>query len=114
MAYKLVFALNLSFKGVKMKEIKTKIKGRNVQRIVVTPNDKYGIAMIAYFKNSLNGQNVQRLAVKDKQKVQLWFDEKSESYILQILDFRIANVLSHYNCFLKKYDILIKDKIAHL
>ena len=70
--------------------------------------------MIAYFKNSLNGQNVERLAVVDESKVQLFFDQKAESYVLQLLDFSIDCVEEHYQKFVRKYDILIKDKIAHL
>lgn len=97
-----------------MENIKFLIDGRKVQQIKVGICDKYGVAMIAYFKNSLNGQNVERLAVVNKSKVQLFFDEKTESYILQLLDFSIGRVEEHYQKFVRKYDILIKDKIAHL
>ena len=97
-----------------MENIKYLINGRKVQQIKVGIGDKYGVAMIAYFKNSLNGQNVQRLAVGDKSKVQLFFDQKTESYILQLMDFSLSCVEEHYQKFIKKYDILIKDKIAHL
>ena len=97
-----------------MENIKFLIDGRKVQHIKVGIGDKNGVAMIAYFRNSLNGQNVQRLAVADKSKVQLFFDQKTESYILQLLDFSIASVEEHYQKFVRKYDILIKDKIAHL
>lgn len=97
-----------------MENIKFLIDGRRVQRIKVGIGDKYGVAMIAYFKNSLNGENVERLAVVDKSKVQLFFDQKTESYILQLLDFSIGCIEEHYQKFTRKYDILIKDKIAHL
>lgn len=97
-----------------MENIKLLIDGRKVQHIKVGIGDKYGVAMIAYLKNSLNGQNVQRLAVVDKSKVQLFFDQKTESYVLQLLDFSVSCVEEHYLKFIKKYDILIKDKISHL
>lgn len=97
-----------------MENIKFLINGRKVQRIKVGIGDKYGVAMIAYFKNSMNGRNVKRLAVVDASKVQLFFDQKTENYILQLLDFSIACVEEHYQKFIKKYDILIKDKISHL
>ena len=97
-----------------MENIKFLIDGRRVQHIKVGVGDKYGIAMIAYFKNSMNGQNVERLAVVDKSKVQLFFDQKAEGYILQLLDFSIDCVDEHYQTFVRKYDILIKDKIARL
>lgn len=97
-----------------MENIKFLVDGRKVQHIKVGIGDKYGVAMIAYFKNSLNGQNVERLAVTDESKVQLFFDEKSESYILQLLDFSIGCIEEHYQKFISKYDVLIKDKIAHL
>ena len=97
-----------------MENIKFLIDGRRVQRIKVGIGDKYGVAMIAYFKNSMNGQNVEKLAVVDKLKVQLFFDRKTESYILQLLDFSIGCIKEHYQKFTRKYDILIKDKIAHL
>ena len=97
-----------------MENIKFLLDGRRVQRIKVGIGDKYGLAMIAYFKNSLNGQNVERLAVVDKSKVQLFFDQKAESYVLQLLDFSIDCVEKHYQKFIRKYDILIKDKIAQL
>ncbi|MFH1897084.1 MAG: hypothetical protein ABH886_02415 [Candidatus Desantisbacteria bacterium] len=97
-----------------MENIKFLIDGRRVQHIKVGIGDKYGLAMIAYFKNSLNGQNVERLGVVDKSKVQLFFDQKTEGYILQLLDFSIGCVEEHYQKFIRKYDILIKDKIAHL
>ena len=97
-----------------MEIIKFLVDGRKVQHIKVGLGDKYGVAMIAYFKNSLNGQNVEKLAVVDKSKVQLFFDQKIESYILQVLDFSIGCVEEHYQKFVRKYDTLIKDKIAHL
>lgn len=97
-----------------MENIKFLIDGKEVQHIKVGIGDKYGVAMIAYFKNSLNGQNVQRLAVADKSKVQLFFDQKTESYVLQLLGFSIGLVEEHYQKFIKKYDVLIKDKISHL
>lgn len=97
-----------------MENIKFFVDGRKVQHIKVGIGDKYGVAMIAYFKNSLNGKNVEKLAVVDKSKVQLFFDQKIESYTLQLLDFSIACVEEHYQKFVRKYDTLIKDKIAHL
>ena len=89
---------------------------KNIQWIIVKKSDKYGIAMLAYFKNSLNGQNVGKLTVKNPQSVQLFYNHISNMYILQILRFRIAeeSILKNYNNFKKKYDILIKDKISHL
>ena len=90
------------------------VDGRKVQHIKVGVGDKYGVAMIAYFKNSMNGLNVKRLEVVDKSKVQLFFDQKTESYVFQLLDFSIGCVEEHYRKFISKYDILIKDKIAHL
>ena len=86
-----------------MENIKFLIDGRRVQRIKVGIGDKNGIAMIAYFKNSLNGQNVERLAVVDESKVQLFFDQKTESYILQLLDFSIACVEEHYQRFISRW-----------
>ena len=97
-----------------MENIRFLVDGRRVQHIKVGIGDKNGVAMIAYFKNSLNGQNVKRLAVVDKSKVQLLFDRKAESYVLQLLDFSIGCVEEHYQKFVRKYDILIKDRIAHL
>ena len=97
-----------------MENIKFLIDGRRFQQIKVGIGDKYGVAMIAYFKNSLNGQNVQKLAVVDKSKVQLFFDQKTESYVLQLLDFSVGCVEEHYQKFVRKYDVLIKDKISHL
>ena len=97
-----------------MENIKFLIDNRRVQQIKVGIGDKYGVAMIAYFKNSLNGQNVESLAVIDKSKVQLFFDRKAESYVLQLLDFSIDCIEEHYQKFIRKYDILIKDEIAHL
>ena len=97
-----------------MENIKFLIDGRRVQHIKIGIGDKYGVAMIAYFKNSLNGQNVQRLDVADKSKVQLFFDQKTESYVLQLLDFSISCVEEHYQKFVRKYDVLIEDKIANL
>ena len=97
-----------------MENIKFLVDGRKIQHIKVGIGDKYGIAMIAYFKNSMNGQNVEKLAVVDKSKVQLFFDHKTESYTLQLLDFSISCVEEHYQKFNRKYDILIKDKISHL
>ena len=97
-----------------MENIKFLIDGRRVQQIKVGIGDKYGVAMVAYFKNSLNGQNVERLAVVDKSKVQLFFDQKAESYVLQLLDFSIDCVEEQYQEFIRKYGILIKDKIARL
>ena len=96
-----------------MKSIKFLYKGRNIQRIEVGIGDKYGIAMLAYFKNSMNGENVEKLELVDKKKVSLFYDKKMESYILQILDFNIANVEKHYLNFRKKYNVLIKDPICH-
>jgi len=97
-----------------MENIKFLIDGRKVQHIKVGIGDKYGVAMIAYFKNSMNGQNVEKLGVVNKSKVQLFFDQKTESYVLQLLDFSIDCVEEHYQKFVRKYDILVKDKIAHL
>jgi len=97
-----------------VENIKFLLDGRRVQHIKVGIGDKYGLAMLAYFKNSLNGQNVERLAVVNQSKVQLFFDQKAENYILQVLDFSISCVEEHYQKFVRKYDILIRDKIARL
>jgi len=105
---------NQTVKENGMENIKFLVDGRKVQRIKVGVGDKYGVAMIAYFKNSMNGLNVKRLEVVDKSKVQLFFDQKTESYVFQLLDFSIGCVEEHYQKFISKYDILIKDKIAHL
>lgn len=88
----------------------------NIQLIIVDAKDKYGVAMLAYFKNSLGGQNVQRLEIKDKQQVQLIYNRLNDTYVLQILKFRIAKegILDNYKNFKEKYDILIKDKISHI
>ncbi len=93
-----------------------KTRSENIQFIIVNSNDKYGIATIAYFKNSLGGQNVKRLAVKDNQQVQLFYNRINKTYTLQILKFSIAkeSILKNYTNFKKKYDILIKDKICHI
>jgi len=101
---------------MKIIQIEGKIRDKNIQKIIVNKNDKYGVAMIAYFKNSMNGQNVKRLAVKNENDVQLYFDRINGVYILQILKFSIAkeSIIKNYNNFKNKYDVLIKDKIAHL
>lgn len=93
-----------------------KTRDGNIQKIIVKADDKYGVAMIAYFKNSLNGQNVKRLCIKNSQDVQLYFNRVNNTYILQILKFSIAkeSIIDNYNNFKQKYDILIKDKISHL
>lgn len=101
---------------MKIIKIDGKTRDENIQRIIVNQNDKYGIAMIAYFKNSLNGHNVERLAVKNKADVQLWYDREASIYILQIRKFSIDQrcIVGNYKNFQKKYDILIKDKISQL
>lgn len=93
-----------------------KTRDSNVQLIIVNENDKYGIAMVAYFKNSLGGQNVNKLAVKNEQQVQLFYDRINKTYTLQILKFSIGKncVIGNYNNFKKKYDTLIQDKISHI
>lgn len=88
---------------------------RNTQWIIVKKSDKYGVAMLAYFKNSLNGKYL-HIKTKNPAQVTLFYHYISETYILQILKFRIAeeNIVKNYYNFKKKYDILIKDKISHL
>lgn len=95
---------------------KGKTREENIQLIIVSKADKYGVAMLAYFKNSLNGQNVDRLAVKDAKQIQLFYNRVSETYTLQILKFNIDRecILKNYNNFKEKYNILIKDKICHI
>lgn len=101
---------------MKIIQIEGKTRDKNIQHIIVNKSDKYGVAMIAYFKNSLNGQNVQKLAIKNKNDVQLWYSREKNQYVLQILKFSIAKecIIKNYNNFKNKYDILIKDKISHL
>ena len=93
-----------------------KTRDENIQLIIVKDSDKFGVAMIAYFKNSLGGQNVRRLGVKDNNQVQLYHNRINNTYTLQILKFSIANecILSQYKHFKEKYNILIKDKISHI
>lgn len=93
-----------------------KTRNENIQLIIVDKNDKYGIAMLAYFKNSLGGQNVNKLAVKDDKLVQLYFNRINNTYTLQVLKFRIAkeSILKNYQNFKQKYDILIQDKVSHI
>jgi len=93
-----------------------KTREGNIQLIIANKTDKYGIAVIAYFKNSLNGQNVNKLAAKDTKQVQLFYNRISETYTLQILKFNIAKdcILNNYNNFRKNYDRLIQDKISHI
>ena len=95
---------------------KGKTRESNIQCIIIKDNDKYGIAMIAYFKNLLNGQNVKGLTIKNKEQVQLYHNRINKIYILQILKFSIAEkcILSQYKNFKKNYNILIKDKICHI
>ena len=97
-----------------MREGKT--REGNIQLIIADKTDKYGVAMIAYFKNSLNGQNVNKLAIKDIKQVQLFYNRITETYTLQILKFNIEKdcILNNYNNFRKNYDELIKDKISHI
>jgi len=101
---------------MKIINIEGKTREENIQYIIIKESDKYGIAMLAYFKNSLNGQNVEKLAVTNSQDVQLYYNRIDKAYTLQILKFSIAQecILSNYNNFKKKYDILIKDKISHI
>jgi len=40
---------------MKIIQIENKNRDKNIQFIIVDKNDKYGVAMIAYFKNSFNG-----------------------------------------------------------
>ncbi len=93
-----------------------KTRNENIQLIIVDEADKYGIGMLAYFKNSLNGQNAEKLAVKNANQVQLFYNRIDKTYTLQILKFNIAkeSILENYDNFQKKYDILIKNKIAQL
>lgn len=88
----------------------------NIQRIIVNKNDKYGLAMIAYFKNSLNGQNVAKLSIKNKNDVQFIYDRINKVYILQIFKFSIENkcIITNYKNFKNNYNELIKDKISHI
>jgi len=88
----------------------------NLQLIIVDRADKYGIAMLAYFKNSLGGKNVQRLAVTDDSKVQLFFNRLNNTYTLQIKSFSVAKecILSNYANFKTQYDLLIRDKLSHI
>lgn len=101
---------------MKIIQIEGKTRDKNMQFIIVDRKDKYGIGMIAYFKNSLNGQNVKKLAIKDDKQVQLFYNRLNDTYVLQILKFSIAkeSIISNYNNFKEKYNILIKDKISHL
>ena len=101
---------------MKIIQLDGKTRDNNIQWVIVDKNDKYGIGMIAYFKNSLNGQNVEKLAVKDDKQVQLFYNRLKGCYILQILKFSIAKecIIDNYNNFKEKYDILIKDKISQL
>jgi len=93
-----------------------KTRDGNIQRIIVKNNDKFGVAMLAYFKNSLSGENVGKLAIKDKKQVQLYYNRINGTYTLQILKFSIAKecILSQYKNFENNYNILIKDKISHI
>ena len=93
-----------------------KTRDENVQLIIVDKDDKYGVGMIAYFKNSLGGQNVQKLAVKNSNDVQLFYNRIDKTYTLQILKFSIAkeSIVDNYNNFKEKYETLIKDKISRL
>ena len=95
---------------------KGKTREENIQRIIVECSDKYGVAMLAYFKNSLGGRNASALAVKDESQVQLFHNRISKTYTLQILKFSIAkeSILKNYANFKEKYDILIKDEISHI
>ena len=101
---------------MKIIQIENKNRDKNIQWIIVDKNDKFGVGMIAYFKNSLNGQNVERLAIKDDKQVQLFYNRLKGVYILQILKFSIDKgcIIDNYNNFKEKYDILIKDKISQL
>lgn len=101
---------------MKIIQIESKNRDKSKQFIIVDKNDKYGVAMIAYFKNSLHGQNVERLTIKDDNQVQLFYNRMKGIYILQILKFSIDKncILENYNNFKVKYDILIKDKISQL
>ena len=96
--------------------IDSKTRNENIQWIIVNKNDKYGIAMIAYFKNSLNGLNVNKLKIKNSNDVQLFYNRLNNTYILQILKFSIVkeSIIDNYNNFKLKYDILIKNKISRL
>jgi len=96
--------------------IEGKTRDKNIQLIIVHNTDKYGVAMIAYFKNSLNGQNVERLSITDPKQVQLFYNRLNGTYTLQILKFSIGKdcILSQYEHFKNNYNVLIKDKIAHI
>ncbi len=91
-------------------------RAENIQLIIVDKADKYGVAMLAYFKNSLGGQNTARLAVKDGNQVQLYYNWIDNTYTLQILRFKIATkcIINNYRNFKAKYDILIKDKLSQI
>lgn len=93
-----------------------KTRDDNIQLVIVKDNDKFGVAMIAYFKNSLGGQNVQKLAVKNDNQVSLYHNRINGTYTLQILKFSIDKdcILSQYENFKNKYNTLIKDKISHI
>ena len=101
---------------MKIIEKQGKTRNENIQLLIVEKNDKYGVAMLAYFKNSLNGQNVEKLTIKNSQDVTLFYNRLQGVYILQILKFSIdkKSIIDNYNNFKEKYDILIKDKISHL
>ena len=93
-----------------------KTRDENIQLIIVDKADKYGVAMLAYIKNSLGGQNVERLAATDSNNVQLFYNRIANTYTLQILKFRMTkeSILSNYRNFKEKYDILIQDKISQI
>jgi|GEM_PF-5430977 len=91
-------------------------RNENIQDIIIKDTDKYGVATIAYFKNSLSGQNVEGLSVKSANSVQLYHNRINGTYTLRILKFRIAkeSIINNYRNFKLKYDVLIKDKISQL
>ena len=101
---------------MKIIEKQGKTRNENIQLLIVEKNDKYGVAMLAYFKNSLNGQNVEKLTIKNSQDVTLFYNRLQGVYILQILKFSIdkKSIIDNYNNFKEKYNILIKDKISHI
>jgi len=101
---------------MKIIEKQGKTRNENIQLLIVEKNDKYGVAMLAYFKNSLNGQNVKKLTIKNSQDVTLFYNRLQGVYILQILKFSIdkKSIIDNYNNFKEKYNILIKDKISHI
>lgn len=98
---------NISTEGFKLVE-----NGKEYTVIKVSPKDKYGQAMIAYFYNMLCGENQQGLAVENKS---LYFDNKLESYILKLgVHPTVECMCKNYENFRKNYKKRIKDDISRL